>query len=282
MRVKALAYLAINARDLDAWEEFATAVLGLAPIRLGDRLKLRLDERSYRLDLRAADEDGTAWIGWDVADSAELEECRIALEQAGVAVERGTPAENADREVVDLLRFVDPQGLRHELCVGAAFASEPVTFSRPGTGFATGDLGLGHVALGVPDLAGAVDFFCGVLGFRITDVMPASFAFLRCNTRHHSAALMQWERPELHHVLLQALDLEQVGRTLDAATERGLVTKTLGRHAIDDLVSFYVRTPSGWDMEVGVGGMRVHDDEWVVRQVGRPFSSWGHHPVAAG
>lgn len=281
MKVKALAYLAINASDLGAWEEFATAVLGLAPMRTGDRLKLRLDERSYRLDVRAAEQDGAAWLGWEVATHADLEECRVALEAAGVAVERGTRAEIADREVIDLLRFVDPQGLRHELCLGASFASEPVAFSRPGVGFVTGDLGLGHVALGVTDLGKAVEFFCDVLGFRITDVMPESFAFLRCNTRHHSAALMQWERPELHHVLLQALDLEQVGHSLDAADQRGLVTKTLGRHAIDDLVSFYVKTPSGWDMEIGFGGMRVHDDAWVVRQVGRPFSSWGHRPVTA-
>ncbi|WP_067458156.1 VOC family protein [Actinomadura macra] len=281
MRVKALAYLAVHARDLDAWEEFATAVLGLAPDRSGARLKLRLDERSYRLDIRAAGNDALAWIGWEVATPEDLAECRAALEEAGVAVERGTAAEIADREVIDLLRFVDPDGLQHELCLGASVAPAPVAFSRPGVGFVTGDLGLGHVALGVTDLTAAVDFFCGALGFHITDVMPGAFSFLRCNTRHHSAALMQWERPELHHILLQALDLEQVGRSLDEAAKRDLVTKTLGRHAIDDLVSFYVRTPSGWDMEIGFGGIRI-DREWAMRRVGRPFSSWGHRPVAAG
>ncbi|TYK51411.1 VOC family protein [Actinomadura decatromicini] len=279
MRVKALSHLAVNARDLDAWEEFATAVLGLAPVRDGDRLKLRLDERSYRFDVRAAAEDAPAWLGWEVATASDLLECRIALEEDGITVERGTAAEIADREVIDLLRFTDPDGLRHEVCLGASVAAEPVAFSRPGVGFVTGDLGLGHVALGVTDLAKAVDFFCGVLGFRVTDVMPEAFCFLRCNERHHSAALMRWQRPELHHVLLQALDLEQVGRSLDEAMKRGLVTKTLGRHAIDDLVSFYARTPSGWEMEIGFGGMRVGPD-WAVRRVGRPFSSWGHRAVA--
>lgn len=281
MKVKALAYLGLNATNLDAWEEFSIEVLGLDPVRTADRLQLRLDERAYRFDVRASDHDGAAWYGWEVATLADLTECRSALEDFGITVERGTVEEVADRQVIDLIRFIDPQGMQHEICYGASFGSSPVSFRRPGTSFVTGQLGLGHLALGVTDMESTVDFFCDVLGFRPTDVMPGMFAFLRCNTRHHSAAIMQWEKATMHHVLLQAADLEQVGKTLDAADKRGLVTKTLGRHAIDDLVSFYVATPSGWDMEVGFGGIRIDEDEWVVRQVGRPFSSWGHQAVVA-
>lgn len=279
MKVKALAYVGLNAQDLDAWDDFATAILRLDPIRTGDRLRLRLDERSYRLDVRASDTDGAAWIGWEVGGPTDLGQCRTALEGAGLAVEQGTAEQIADREVCDLLRFVDPQGMQHEICYGATFASESVSFSRPGTGYVMGDLGLGHIALGVPDFQKAVNFYGDVLGFRITDLMPGTFAFMRCNKRHHSAALMQWDNPVMHHILLQARDLEQIGQSLDEANKRGLVTKTLGRHAIDDLVSFYVVTPSGWDMELGFGGIQIDDSEWVVRQVGRPFSSWGHQPV---
>lgn len=282
MTIKALAYLAINTPDLDGWEDFATEVLGLVPERSEDRIKLRLDDRSYRLDIRRADGDAAAWIGWEVASPQALQEVAEALSKAGTEFAVGTPEEVADREVCGLIRFHDPAGLAHEICWGASFASEPVRFSRPGTSYVTGKLGVGHVALGVPAFHAAIDFYSDVLGFRITDFMPDAFAFLRCNTRHHSVALMQWETGALHHLLLQAGDMEQVGKSLDAAQERGLVTKTLGRHAIDDLVSFYARTPSGWDMEIGTGGIQIDESEWVVRQVGRPFSSWGHRAVTAG
>ena len=280
MSIMALAYVGMTTKDLDAWEDFATAVLGLAPVRDGDRLKLRVDERTYRIDLHQGEVDGPIWMGWEVSTPEALAECRSALERAGIVVEQATAEQVSAREVIDLIRFVDPDGMQHEVCYGAFFDSEPVSFSRPGTEYKTGQLGLGHLALGVPNLEKSVAFYREVLGFQITDVMPGLFTFMRCNTRHHSVALMQSDGASMHHMLLQGRDLEQVGHSLDEANARGLVTKTLGRHAIDDLVSFYAATPSGWDIEIGFGGIEI-DSNWVVRQVGRPFSSWGHKAVPA-
>lgn len=280
MSVKALAYVGMTTTALDAWEDFATAVLGLAPVRVGDRLKLRVDERTYRIDLRTGETDGPVWMGWEVSTPEDLTAVAASLEAAGILVEQATAEQIADREVIDLVRFVDPDGMQHEVCYGASFDSEPVSFSRPGTEYRTGRLGLGHLALGVPDLTKSVAFYQHVLGFQITDVMPGLFTFMRCNARHHSVALMQFDTASMHHMLLQGRDLEQVGHSLDEANRRGIVTKTLGRHAIDDLVSFYAATPSGWDIEIGFGGIEI-DSTWVVRQVGRPFSSWGHKAVPA-
>ena len=39
---------------------------------------------------------------------------------------------------------------------------------------------------------------------------------------------------------------------------------TLGRHTNDLMTSFYVRTPSGFEIEYGTGGLVVDDDTWEV------------------
>ena len=47
-------------------------------------------------------------------------------------------------------------------------------------------LKLGHVAYRVDDVQKTVKFYCDVLGFRVSDWRADDFAFLRCNTDHHT------------------------------------------------------------------------------------------------
>ena len=67
----------------------------------------------------------------------------------------------------------------------------PFTPGRPMSGFVTGEQGLGHVVLIVPDLAAAEAFYTDVLGFRLSDSVEAglSLRFLHCAghaARHHT------------------------------------------------------------------------------------------------
>ena len=50
---------------------------------------------------------------------------------------------------------------------------------------------------------------------------------------------------------------------------------TLGRHANDHMVSFYVRTPGGFDIEYGTDGRLVDDATWISRET-TAVSLWGH------
>jgi hypothetical protein len=50
---------------------------------------------------------------------------------------------------------------------------------------------------------------------------------------------------------------------------------SLGQHANDPMLSFYVETPSACAVEVGYAGMLVDEATWVVREVG-PNELWGH------
>ena len=50
---------------------------------------------------------------------------------------------------------------------------------------------------------------------------------------------------------------------------------SLGKHTNDRMVSFYSRSPSGFDVEFGYDGLLVDEARWSVTQITKP-SFWGH------
>ena len=79
--------------------------------------------------------------------------------------------------------------------------------------------------------------------------------------------------------MLQVVSLDDVGIAHDMRADRGIpLSMTLGRHTNDRMFSFYVRTPSGFEVEYGWGADTVdNEDEWVVTHMRSP-SIWGHRP----
>lgn len=64
-----------------------------------------------------------------------------------------------------------------------------VDFDRPITAGAD----IGHVHLKVSDLQRALDFYCGVLGFRLRQRWGASAAFIAAGDYHHHIGLNTWD-----------------------------------------------------------------------------------------
>ncbi len=52
---------------------------------------------------------------------------------------------------------------------------------------------IGHVHLKVADLERSVDFYCGVLGFKLTQRYGLSAAFVSAGGYHHHIGLNTWE-----------------------------------------------------------------------------------------
>ncbi|MDZ4756085.1 MAG: VOC family protein [Phycisphaerae bacterium] len=52
---------------------------------------------------------------------------------------------------------------------------------------------IGHVHLKVADLERALSFYCGVLGFELTQRFGASAAFISAGEYHHNIGLNTWE-----------------------------------------------------------------------------------------
>lgn len=262
MKVSKLAYLGANATDLAAWKKFATQVSGL-DIGSGssDRvLYLRADERHHRLGIHAGAQDDVAHVGWEVAGHDALEEVAKVLETRGVRVEPGTTDDLAARRVVELAWFTCPYtGVRMELVVGDETAGEArFERSRPPFGFVMGELGMGHFGLYASDVRAAAEFYVRTLGFGISDwlVSPDGAyvaAFLHCNARHHSMALVHDPNPRrrIQHVFLETRSLDAVGITYDRCLERNVDAMSLSLRANDRSISFYFRNPSRWFFEYG-------------------------------
>jgi hypothetical protein len=88
---------------------------------------------------------------------------------------------------------------------------------------------------------------------------PLWTRFLGCNPRHHSLALAPFPAAAgIVHLMIEVATLDDVGRAMDRCARRGgPISATLGRHANDLMVSFYARTPGGFDVEYGTDGRLV-------------------------
>jgi 3,4-dihydroxy-9,10-secoandrosta-1,3,5(10)-triene-9,17-dione 4,5-dioxygenase len=290
--IRALGYLRIEATDVPAWREFGLKVLGLVEGRGADpeTLYLRMDEFSARLVIVPGERDGLVGSGWEVADAESLAEVRHALERAGVAFKEDTSAELAERRVDELIRFDDPSGNTLEVFHGIALEHRRVV--RPyGHRFVTGEQGLGHVVLFTHDDELALRFYRDVLGFRLRDSMrlppqlvgrpadgpPAWLRFFGCNSRHHSLAFLPMPTPSgIVHLMMEVANSDDVGLALDRARRRKVpMAATLGRHVNDLMLSFYIKSPGGFDIEFGTEGRQVDDESWIARE-STAVSLWGH------
>jgi 3,4-dihydroxy-9,10-secoandrosta-1,3,5(10)-triene-9,17-dione 4,5-dioxygenase len=296
--IRSLGYLRVESTDIDAWREFGVKVLGLVEGRGPEEgaLYLRMDDFPARFVVLPGERDRLLACGWEVASDAELDAVASALEAAGVPVKSGTAHECAQRRVARLLLAEDPAGNAVEIFSNASLDARPFV-SAAGVRFVTGEMGLGHAVL--PDTSqdgAAFRFYTEVLGFRLRDSMrlapelfgqpegePLFMRFLGVNERHHSLALAPFPATEgVVHVMIEVSSLDEVGRTLDRATRRGApVSASLGRHANDMMVSFYVKTPGGFDIEYGTDGLLVDDATWVSRET-TAISQWGHQWVVDG
>lgn len=283
--VSALGYLRLNVSDPAAWDALAQKVLGLQRGRCGveGAQRYRMDGRAYRLETIGSTGDGLAGIGWEVADARTWETLRGRLEKASIPVTVATPSTLLAKGVRGLLCCADPAGSPLEIYWGARLDISPFTSPR-GVRFVAGDLGLGHVVLGIERTRyrDTLDFYRDMLGFRTSDLYRLhgrEVTFLHCNARHHSLALAEWEGgPALVHFMLETDDLDAVGLALDACHLRGVqIKRALGRHSNDRMVSFYAQTPSGFDVECGWGGRLIDEATWTVTEI-EHGTLWGHRP----
>jgi extradiol dioxygenase len=286
-----LGYLRVESPEAKEWSTFGTEILGMAesedPLGRPNVVALTNDDRPGRLTITEGPANRVTCIGWELRNAEDLELAAEELAAAGIDVRRGTDEERAAARVRDLVSFTDPAGFHHELFHGQL--AMPGTF-RPGramSGFVTGAQGLGHVVLVVPDLEASLSFFGRVLGFRVSDEIDTMFGravFMHVNPRHHTLALLGMPGLRgLHHLMVQVESLDDVGVAYDMVTDREIpLAMTLGRHTNDRMVSFYVRSPSGFEIEYGWGAATIaNDDEWTATHM-VSMSIWGHRPGTAG
>ena len=290
--IRSLGYLRIEATDIGAWRDYGLKVLGMVEGRgsVEGALYLRMDDFPARLVIVPGEHDRLMEAGWECANAEGLQRVRDALDVEGVPYKEATAAELKDRRVDEMIRFADPSGNQLEVFHGAALEHRRVV-SPYGHRFVTAEQGLGHVVLSTRDDAEALHFYRDVLGFRLRDSMrlppqlvgrpadgpPAWLRFFGCNPRHHSLAFLPMPTPSgIVHLMVEVENSDDVGLCLDRAMRKKVpMSATLGRHVNDKMLSFYMKTPGGFDVEFGCEGLNVDDHDWIARE-STAVSLWGH------
>lgn len=289
MNIRGLAYVVAETTDMEGWRRYAEGVLGMmtAPSPDGG-LYVRMDERQFRFAVQPGPRDAYVVSGWEVSGSADFAQALNALSEAGVEVALGDATQCCLRCVQQLAGFNDPSGNRHELVWG--FRSDFAHFASPAgvSRFVTGNIGMGHTVLPAPEFEKTVEFFTKVMGFGLSDLFnfqpPGAdgpslpIHFFHCNNgRHHSLALAGFPVPSgCVHVMVEVEDMPEVGRAIDRMhAHKVQQTATLGQHTNDRVTSFYMRSPSNFDIEYGYGGAVIDWAEHITHEFTR-VSLWGH------
>jgi catechol 2,3-dioxygenase len=138
---------------------------------------------------------------------------------------------------------------------------------------------LGHVVIKVGDLKRSVAFYTSVLGLRVSDVYPdtmmkGGMVFLRCNSDHHSLALVggldgQAAAGELHHFAFEVATLDELLRAREYLRGSGVRIDFEGRRRAGCQMAVEFRDPDNHSLEI----------YWCVDQVGsdgrvRPPEEW--------
>ncbi|MCB2067140.1 MAG: VOC family protein [Erythrobacter sp.] len=303
MDILGLGYLGIDAPDPDAWLAFGRDLIGLdtgrAPVappyvdagqdgRGPDgSVYFRIDDWSWRLAVHpmvpGRERPGLRYLGFELPGAAELDVAIAELEAAGCAVRRGDAADCVARAVTGIAFTSDPSGNALELFYGPLVTNN--YRNSKGIEFLTGQLGMGHVNLFTSNYDACAAFYTDVLGFRLTDYYEVGegqlINFFHINPRHHTIGLMKVAPFDaIHHIMFETTDIDMVGLAYDRVKAAGSkITASLGRHSNDRIISFYVESPSGVEIEMGWGAMTVGPD-WTPRYRG-PGDIWGHHGLTS-
>ena len=287
--VKQLGYVGINTPELDAIQHIMGPVCGTEVKRAdANTLYCRIDDRDHRIAYYKADRPSLAYMGLEVETMDALEAASKELGAKDIRVTWASAEELRERAVMGMFHLNGPDGERIEIFFGPVLNRLPFAPGRPISGFYTGDLGLGHTVLHCTDHQRSARFYTDVLGFRLSDYIywsEVEATFLHCNPRHHTLALMNTcfgsSPGQLNHIMLQLQSMDDVGRAYDMVQQMGIpMVMTLGKHTNDNMTSFYIKTPAGFAIEYGYGGLEIDDANWKVQFYDAP-QIWGHGLVMA-
>jgi len=290
MKVKSLAYVGIQTKKLEAWDNFATDVLGLMRSDSSEKfLKFKVDERSFRIAIHTGKEEKLNYVGFELKNKSEFEEAKKELKELKINFKVANTEDCVFKDVKEMIQFSDPIGTQIDLFYGRTLDYQKFISPVGVSGFVIGEMGLGHVVLPTLNLKENFEFYTEILGFSQTDFMSftmgegdqafqASLHFLHCdNPRHHTVGLFEAPDPTgLIHLMLEVETLDDVGYALDRAKAADVpLQSSLGRHSNDKMVSFYMVSPSGFAIEYGYDGWQVDWDDFTPTISHAP-DLWGH------
>lgn len=289
-----LGYVVAESRKLAEWQRFAGEGLGVHTDMTSDgALALRIDGHQRRIILRDGPAENVVAIGWQLHDEAALLLLLERLRETRIEVHAVSGQEASARGVEHFWTFVGPKRVRYELFTRPVLGKNALNMKA--SGFVTGNMGLGHFAMTTREPETTLRFFQTLFDARVSDTIEdklngvtLELTFMRINGRHHSIALaatrgrrMNPLRTAIHHLNLQALSLDDVTEAYRRLRAMGApIANAIGQHPNDKELSFYVETPSGFEIEFGWNPIVVDETAEASWQPShyQGISLWGHFP----
>jgi len=170
-------------------------------------------------------------------------------------------------------RFFSPDGLPFEISAGVARGSSRELQRWEGI-----PQKISHIVLHSPNPKAAVQFFCDVLGFRLSDWLGDFMAFLRCNEWHHRLAFLPGP-PCLNHVAYDMLGVDDMMRGISRLKQLEVnIAWGPGRHTAGNNTFSYFTTPNHCAVEYTADLEQVDDATWqatVHTPAPRVMDQWG-------
>lgn len=287
-----LGYLVVETQRFEDWRRFGADAVGLHVDTLGaNALRFRVDEHACRFLIQRGPAEDIQAVGWQVDNHESFEQVLGRVTTAGVPVTEGTSEEAALRGVERLWRFPGPKGIIQEIFTRPLAAAAPLRMLT--SGFVTGDGGLGHIAFTSKKPNQARGYYNTVFDARLSDYIDETISgvklkirFLRVNERHHSVAVVSTQnlpgdpiRTKVQHVNIQAATLDDMVQSYQRMKQTGFdLSLGVGQHTNDLELSYYVETPSGFDLEIGWNPITVDESTWEPT-THQGTSIWGHQPI---
>lgn len=215
IKARRIGHAAFETPDLDRQIEYYEQVVGLQlSARERGRAFMATESGQVALQLDQASAPKCTKLTFEVTQDDDFEKISKRLAADGIQSEVRT---DPSPGVPKTLSFKDINGTDIDLFSEWKFLDTkgPVTGVNP--------MKFGHLAMEVPDPKRVAEFYCKVLGFRISDWIEDYFVFLRCNTDHHTCNFVKGSYTRLNHVAYELKDAAH----MQAACE------WLGRNKID-------------------------------------------------
>lgn len=290
-----MGYALIESNRLERWQDFLQQGLGLHLASADAQgLAFRMDNHQRRIIVVPGSAEDLAAVGWQLRDQATLDEVLTRLRLRNIAVQPGTAVEAAIRGVERFWRVTGPKGLLIELFTEALLTDEPLEMLS--SSFITGEAGMGHLAITSRKPQQMQRFWQEIFDARSSDSIVEQIAgltldidFFRVNERHHSIAIARVRglaldpiRTKIQHMNLLVGSLADLSAAFRRCRQLGFeMAHEIGQHPNDLELSFYVLSPSGFEVELGWNALAVDETKWQPTTY-QGISLWGHKPQKAG
>ncbi len=276
IQLRRVGHIGLTVHDVDRAARYYQDVLGLQPVgKANGGMLLRIDHEHHAVALYPGQTPGVHHLGLEVQDVGAAADHLRANGVALVPMEADEPGQGR------AVRCVDPDGTVVELYAGMErIADPPLAHENRARKF-------GHITLNVRDLKATERFYCGLLGFRVSDRMADKAMWIRCSPDHHGLALIEAPHAKLHHFAMEVFDWGSLRQTCDFLLSRHVpIYYGPGRHGPGYNLFIYFASADGNMVEYFCDMLQIWHDEkgrptyepQVWKAEGRTINQWGMMP----